>query len=47
VQKCTAFRIRIRETGSVPTTENISITAITLIAGVKRGHSRVPAAQIG
>jgi hypothetical protein len=47
VQKCTAFRIRIRETGSVPTTEGLRITAITLIAGVKRGHSQVPAAQIG
>jgi hypothetical protein len=47
MQKCTAFRIRIRETGIVATTENLSISAITLIAGVKRGHSQVPAAQIG
>lgn len=47
VQKCVAFRVRIRETGVVATTENLSITAITLIAGVKRGHAKVPAAQIG
>lgn len=46
-QKCTAFRIRITETGSVPTTENLSITAITLIAGVKHGHSKLPVERTG
>jgi len=46
-QKCTAFRIRIRETGTIPTTENLSITAITLIAGVKHGHSKVPVERMG
>ena len=46
-QKCTAFRIRITETGAVPTTENLSITAITLIAGVKHGHSKLPVERMG
>lgn len=47
VQKCTAFRIRIQETTPVPAADSLSITAITLVAGVKHGHSQVPAAQIG
>lgn len=47
VQKCAAFRIRIRETGSVPATENLSITGITLRAGTKRRIATVPSGQSG
>ena len=47
VQKCAAFRLRIRETGTVPSTENFSLTGITLRAGTKRRLASVPAAQSG
>ncbi len=46
IQKCTAIRIRIFESGSVPNTENIQIVSTTLIVGVYRGASRIPDTQI-
>lgn len=46
VQKFVAFRVRIAETGSVPTGDTLRITGLTLVAGVKKGHAKLPVAQV-
>lgn len=47
VQKVSAIKLRIYESGSVPQTENVRLEAITLKAGIKRGPRKVPASQRG
>lgn len=46
-QKYTSFKLRVYESGTVPQTENVRITAITALAASKRGLTKVAATQKG
>lgn len=46
IQKCTAIRLRVYETGAIALTENIKIHAVTLEIASKRGHLKVPDANV-
>ena len=47
VQKCTAFYLRIRESGTVPSTENIRIVGITIEWARKTKTRRIGTGQLG
>jgi hypothetical protein len=47
VQKTSAFRVRVWESGTVAQTENVTITGLTASVGVKRGLRKIPASQKG
>jgi hypothetical protein len=39
-QKGAAYRVRVREAGTIPETENLAITGMTMYVGIKKGLRR-------